>query len=354
MKLRLLWKFTLINVTIVVMVALMIDLAIHFLAADYFMTLSKDYGIAPEKAHRMFLDSVQHYLAFASLAGCGIAFCLSIWWTSRVLKPLTEMTQSAGRIAAGDYSERVAAHGRDEIGDLASAFNRMTESLIHIEQLRKEMVVNVAHELRTPLTNIRGYLEALIDRVMPPSTETFESLHEETLRLVSLVEDLLNLARADAARDNLHTKPIQLAPLIEQTVELFQLKFAEKKLAVALDVAAARLDVAADMDKLRQVLTNLLENAWRYTPTGGRVTVVAQRSPAAITVSFSNDCADIDRADPELIFERFYRAEPSRSRAHGGTGVGLTIVKELIEAHGGKVGSKVSAGQTQIWFSLPL
>jgi signal transduction histidine kinase len=353
MRIPLLWKLLAIHVLVVGMVILVVWVAIDYLAADYFMTLMKDYNISPTTIHQMFLDAAHRYLIWATLATLALAAALSLLLTRRVLKPLSRMIGTAGKIAAGDYTDRVPTPSSDEIGQLAAAFNRMADSLQRVEQLRKGMVIDVAHELRTPLTNMRGYLEALRDGVLSPSRETFESLHEETLRLVKLVEDLLRLARADSARTTLRPQEISLRKLIGQSLNLFRSQLDGKGIA-----AEARFDdgadrVRGDPDKLAQAVGNLLQNACQYTPAGGAVTVTAQRLGMSVKLTFANTGEGIAAEDLPLIFERFYRGEKSRSREHGGAGIGLAIVRELIEAHGGEVGAESSGGETRIWFTLP-
>ncbi len=353
MKLRLLWKLVLINFLVVLVVVAVVDAALRVLAADYFLTLVKEYNIAPEEAHEMFLEAVERYLLGAGAVACAVAVALVFWMTRRTLRPLTAVMRSARQIAAGDYSARVDETNCGEIGELATTFNRMVESFVHAERLRKDMVANVAHELRTPLTNIRGYLEALIDTVMEPSPEVLTSLHDETLRLVKLVEDLLQLARADAARTNLHLEAVHLKTAVLQTLELFQLKFAAKEIALSTDLDPADVTVRADADKLTQILTNLYENAWRYTRHGGRTSVAAVRLPNAVKVTVANTPEGDVQAAAAPVFERFHRDEKSRSRDYGGAGIGLAIVKELVESHGGAVGAEVVGDEKRVWFTWP-
>ena len=199
-------KLLAINVPVVALVILVLWLVLDTLAADYFSVLMKEYRISPTDAHQMFIHSVHRYLLWTSSGALILGALLSFLLTQRVLRPLYQMIKTTRLIAEGDYTSRVSADSRDEIGELANAFNQMAASLHRVEQLRRDMVSNVAHELRTPLTNIRGYLEALQDGVVPPTQETFQLLQEETLRLISLVEDLLQLARADAARLSLNLR----------------------------------------------------------------------------------------------------------------------------------------------------
>lgn len=353
MRRSLLWKLVGVNILIIGFVIIIVWLAIDYLAAGYFVTLMEKYNISPTSSHHMFVSSVHRYLIWASFGAILLAVVLSFLLTRRVLGPLTQMTSITRRIASGDYSGKVPVTGRDEVGQLAEAFNRMAQSLQHIEQLRKTMMINVAHELRTPLTNIQGYLEALIDGVVTPSRETFELLQEETMRLVHLVEDILRLAKADAARADLHKVEIRLPDLIAQILKSFQPQFNGKKVSVEMHSVDEANRLLADPDKISQVVSNLLQNAWQYTPSGGTVKISIERMRAEIKVIFANTGGELAEEDLPFIFERFYRGEKSRSREHGGAGIGLAIVKELIEAHNGHVGAEISEGEIRVWFSLP-
>ncbi len=343
-----------INVLTIGFVMLIMWLAIDYLAAGYFITLMEKYNISPTSSHQMFVSAVHRYLIWASLGGLLLAAIVSFLLLGRVLDPLRQMTEITQKIAAGDYSGKVPITSRDEVGKLAEAFNRMAEGLQRIENLRKMMVIDVAHELRTPLTNIKGYLEAITDGVVPPSQETFNLLQEETLRLERLVEDILKLARADAARTDLHKVELQISQVISQVLETFRPPLGVKGIQIVTDFKKEAELLQADPEKMAQVVTNLLQNAWQYTPPGGTIRVFTRRLPGAIQCVFANPGGDLSERDIPLIFERFYRGEKSRSREHGGAGIGLAIVKELIEAHNGHVGAEISDGEIRIWFSLPL
>jgi two-component system sensor histidine kinase BaeS len=353
-KSHLLWKLLGINVLVIGLVMLVVWLALDYLAADYFMVLMKQYNISPTAAHQMFLAAGHRALIWASLGALTLAGILSFLLTRKVLRPLAEMSDSTRRIAAGDYTARVLTPTNDEVGRVALALNHMAENLQRIEHLRKTMVMDVAHELRTPLTNMRGYLEALRDGVVSPSGETFESLHEETLRLVRLVEDLLQLARADASRGTLHLKRLDLLGLASQVLDLLRPQFMAKGIGVDVQQGIAPGLVMGDAEKLTQVFRNLFQNAWQYTPPGGTVRFTMERVPEGIKVVFANTGEEIAAEDLPYIFERFYRGEKSRSRELGGAGLGLAIVKELVEAHGGQVGADSRPSETRIWFILPV
>jgi signal transduction histidine kinase len=335
-------------------VILIVWLAIDYLAADYFMTLMKQYDISPTDANQMFLAAVHRYLIWASGCALACAVIFSFVLTRKLLRPLSRMTVITRQIAAGDYTARVRLESNDEVGQLARAFNRMADNLQRIEHVRRTMVSDVAHELRTPLTNMRGYLEALRDGVVTPSQELFELLHEETLRLVTLVEDLLLLAKAEAAQATLRQQKVRLQELIDHTLELFQTQIMAKGITLNTQFASSADTVEADPDKLSQAVSNLLHNAWQYTFPGGHITVTTQRVPGGIKLMVANTGESIHQDDLPFIFERFYRGEKSRSRQHGGSGIGLAIVKEVIEAHGGQVGVESAPTETRVWFTLPV
>jgi signal transduction histidine kinase len=273
--------------------------------------------------------------------------------TSWVLHPLLQITAITRKVADGNYSERVNVVSRYEGGQLADAFNHMAEKLEMIERLRKNMVADISHELRTPLTNLRGYMEGLSDSVIPPTRETFQMLEQEVLRLVNLVEDLQQLARADAARAFLDCRELSLHELLGQIMDLYRPNFLEKEIDVQWQLDPGSDKVTADRDKLLQAIRNLADNAWKYTPRRGIVTISAQCTADGIKTVFTNSGAVIAEKDIPYLFERFFRADRSRSRDAGGAGIGLAIVKELIEAHGGMVGVESDAGGTRVWFSLP-
>jgi len=353
MKSGILWKLLGVNVLVIGVVILIVWFAIDYLASNYFMKLMKDYNISPTAVHEMFLNATHRSMIWATLVSLTLAVVLSVWLTKKLLNPLFQMIGVTQKIASGDYRARVQASSRDEISQLAVSFNQMADSLQRIEQLRKTMVIDVAHELRTPLTNLRGYLEALKDEVLPPSKQTLHSLHEETLYLVKLVEDLLQLARAEAAKGALKQQRVHLQELLSQVLDFFLPKFAEKGIFTAMKMAGDAVQIMADPEKLSQVFRNLLQNAWQHTPPGGNVGISTERLPGRIKMIFANTGEGIAKEDLPFIFERFYRGDKSRSREHGGAGIGLAIVKELVEAHGGEVGAESSSAETTVWFTLP-
>jgi len=352
---RLLWKLLFSHIIPVVTITVVVVwLAIDRLAADYFRDLVIRHKVSPLEAHRAFVDGIHHYLIWGTLTALAISSLLSYALITWVLRPLFQMTAFTRQVADGNYSERVQVASRYEAGQLANAFNDMADNLERIEGLRKNMVADISHELRTPLTNLRGYLEGLSDSVIPPTPETFRMLEQEVLRLVHLVEDLQQLAKADAARSFLDCQEISLHQLLGQIMDLYRPNFQDKEIEIAWDLATGSDTVSADSDKLLQAIRNLADNAWKYTPRRGQVTIATRREDGFLKTIFSNTGAGIAETDLPFLFERFFRADRSRSRDAGGAGIGLSIVKELIEAHGGKVGAESDPQQTRIWFSLPL
>lgn len=353
-RMPLLWKLMGIYLLVISAVIAIIWIAIERIAGDYFMQLMKEYHIDPVMPHEIFLQATRTTLIWTSVGAVALALIASWMLTRRMLKPIRRMGAVAGRIAAGDYSERVEAMPGDEVGELVGAFNRMVCSLQRVEKLRKDLVADVAHELRTPLTNIRGYLEALRDGVLPPSPEQITSLHEEVLRLVRLVEGLRQLAVADAGIQRLRLETLNVGVLVSQTLDPFRTRFDQKGITLSLIEPDGRSGVRLDHDQFVCVLSNLFENALQYTPPGGEVSVrVCREGPAAV-IDVSNTGVGIPPHDLPFIFERFYRGEKSRSREHGGAGIGLSLVKQIVEAHGGAVSAESRNGLTTFRVTLPL
>lgn len=353
-KERLLWKLLLINVfPVIAVIITVIWLAIDQLAAGYFMALMKKYEISPTDIHQMFLTSIHYYLLWASLAALLLAFVLSYLLTRRVLRPLAQMNAITRDVAAGNFSMRVDVVTQDEVGQLGLSFNRMADSLERIEKLRKNMVADVAHELRTPLTNLRGYLEALNDQVITSSPDTIKMLQGETLRLVRLVDNLQQLARADAARHFLKREKLILSDQIKDLLTLYHPDFQDKKITLQLDFREEADTITVDRDKFLQAVRNLLDNCLKYTPVQGHIAISSFRKNNQVELLFCNSGLEISQEDLPFIFERFFRTDRSRSRDIGGAGIGLAITKELIEAHGGRIEAESSAEKTCIRITLP-
>lgn len=272
----------------------------------------------------------------------------------RIARPLSSLTGAVQRLAAGGWQRRLALNGDYEITRLVDAFNDMTARLEKYETLRRNMVADVAHELRTPLTVLRGQLEALQAGVLEARPEVIMSLHDEILRLTRLVHDLQELSLAEARKLTLHLENFNLVEVVQRVLNFFQVEGEDKNIAMGLETAGAEIKVKGDRDRIAQVLINLLGNALRYTPHGGRVDVAIKEDGGEVLVSVENSGAGIDPADLPYIFERFYRPDKSRSRAQGGAGLGLAIAKGFVEAHGGRIWAESHPGRgSRFTFTLP-
>jgi signal transduction histidine kinase len=256
---------------------------------------------------------------------------------------------------AGDLTQRVEITSRDEIGDLARAFNRMADGLARLEESRRQMVTDVAHELRTPLTNIRGYLEALRDGVVEPDRRITDSLYEEAMLLTHLVDDLQALSLAEAGQLRLQRQPVALADVVERAVGAFGSRAQAEGVPLQVDLPDDLPLVDVDPQRIGQVLRNLLDNGLTHTPPGGQISVTVCVRASWIEVRVSDTGSGIAAEDLPHVFERFYRADRSRSRATGGAGLGLAIAKQLVEAHGGRIEVESQVGHgTQFTFTLPV
>jgi two-component system sensor histidine kinase BaeS len=272
----------------------------------------------------------------------------------RVLRPIGALTAASARLGAGDLSLRVPAEGRDELGQLARSFNRMADSLQRGEERQRRLVADVAHELRTPLANLRGYLEALKDGVVPPSPELFASLHEEALLQQRIVDDLQDLALAEAGALAYNRTRVDLAELLETCRTAHQATADAEGVALVVE-SAGPVVVQADPDRLRQVVGNLVTNALRATPPGGSVTLGAAGPVDGLaTVVVRDTGAGIAADDLPNVFDRFWRADAARGRTTGGSGLGLAIARQIVTDHGGdiRMDSEVGAG-TEVTIVLP-
>jgi two-component system sensor histidine kinase BaeS len=256
--------------------------------------------------------------------------------------PVTALTDAAYRMRGGDLDVRVEVRGRDEVADLARAFNDMAARLAENERLRKQMVSDVAHELRSPVTNLRCTLESIQDGLAAADRSAIDALHEETLFLQRLIADLEDLSRADAGQLTLRSEQVDVAAAIRRAAGATLP--GDTGIELRLEIGEALPLVAGDTDRLEQVFRNLLANAVRHTPAGGRVIVRAGRYEAGgVRVEITDTGCGIDAAHLPKVFDRFYRADASRARATGGAGLGLAIVRQLVAAHAGNVTAQ-SAG----------
>jgi signal transduction histidine kinase len=249
--------------------------------------------------------------------------------------PLREMADAAAAMAKGDYERRVTATSRDEVGALARAFNKMAGELAETDQLRRHLVANVSHELRTPITALQAALENLVDGVEPPDPETLKVMLSQVERLGRLVTQLLDLSRLESGAVPLERAAFDVEPVLEHAVREQQLHAPEVDVAVVVETPGLTAD--GDPERVHQVVANLLENAVRYTPRGGRVEVRARRNGKGVTIEVLDDGPGIPEDEQSRIFERFYRADSARASRDGGAGLGLAIAQWIVDLHGGEI-----------------
>lgn len=302
-----------------------------------------DMGGMMGSVNQAFGRTLLYSLLTAALAAMIAAALLGLFAARRITNPLKRMLDVTRRISDGHYGERVPVGGNDELGTLSESLNTMAEALEETEQRRREFIADVSHELRTPLSTLQGYMEGLMDGVVEPSEETWALLYAEAERMRRLVDDLQQLSRAEAGQLTLDRTPNPPQEAVRIARESMLPLFAEKGVELENALAGDLPPVAADRDRLVQVLTNLLNNALRYTQAGGRVTLEAEARSNEVLFKVSDTGVGISSEHLPHVFERFYRVEKSRSREGGGSGVGLAISRALVETMGGEMWAE-SAG----------
>lgn len=286
--------------------------------------------------------------------GSLLALLLSYYLSNRISRPLSQLTEATQQIAAGAYGREVKVSGYQEVERLAAAFNALSQNLSRNETLRKNMIADISHELRTPLAAQRGYLEALEDGVIPFDRESLEVLARNNLLLSRLVEDLRQLALVDAGQLELHPQALDIGKALQETVAGFEHYIQEKDVRVGFVLSHDLPRVRADPERLSQVVGNLIQNALAYSPRGGSILLEARREGEEVVVSVSDRGPGIEKEELPLIFERFHRTDRSRARESGGSGLGLSIARSLVEAHGGRIWAESEPGKgTRISFTLP-
>lgn len=287
-----------------------------------------------------FQDAIQGALAVAITVAAIASIVASIALSSRLSRPIARLAEASRRIASGRYAERVPVDSDDEIGTLAEAFNTMAASLEATERRRLQLVGDVAHELRTPLATLDGYLEGLEDGLIAPSEPTWKLLRGETARLTRIVNDLQELWRAEARQLPLSIATLDVAAELDAAAARFVAQAQEQGIELRIEIAAGALSVRADAERLRQILDNYLSNAIRYSASGTTVTIAAAQDRDEVVVSVTDQGPGLTPEQLDRVFERFYRVDPSRSRALGGSGIGLAIARALAEAMGGRVAAE--------------
>jgi two-component system, OmpR family, sensor histidine kinase BaeS len=350
------WQLVLLNVMVVAATVLLIIILMHNIAQQQFMVIMHAAGqpVDPAAGQRAYDAAVEAQIYPTIAVAAMVAIILSFVAVTLALRPLTAVREAARRMARGDAPALVATSRRDEIGGVADSVNELAQSLQRLEELRRQVTNDAAHELRTPLHNLLGLIEGMRDGVIAASPERLQQAHFELGRLIALVEDLRGLADAQLARDRMRHDPLDLETVIREVMLGFEPSLERHHLTSDITVEQSGLLVDGDAGRLGQVVGNIVDNAIRCARAGTAIRVSVARRGHAVRVAVRDTGTTIDDQSLPHIFERFFRADPSRTRGSGGAGIGLAIVKELVAAHGGDVGAENCADGVTIWFDLPI
>ncbi|MBL8057147.1 MAG: HAMP domain-containing protein [Anaerolineales bacterium] len=301
-----------------------------------------------------YLARTQQMLLLGALGATAVALGLGLVLAQALTRPLQALAAASRAMAAGDLRQQVPVRTRDELGDLASAFNQMSADLSRANELRRQMTADIAHDLRTPLTVLAGYFESMQDGTLAPTPERLGLMEQEVQQLRRLVDDLRTLTLADAGELTLQRDQVPPAELLKGVAARYAHQAEQKGLRLAASTAPGTPDLEADPERLVQVLGNLVTNALRYTPEGGQVTLSAGPAEGAVVLRVADTGVGIPPEDLPHIFDRFYRADKSRQQSEGESGLGLAIARSLVLAHGGTLTVESQVGQgTCFTLTLP-
>ena len=299
-------------------------------------------------------SQIKHILIF-SIAVLSIATLVSVWLGQHLVKPIAGLRRVTQQIAQGKLDARAAIDSQDELGGLASYINRMAGALESNEKKRRKIMADLSHELRTPLTVMRAEVEAVIDGVRPLNVESMQSLEAEIKHLNKLVEDLHQLALADSGDLRFQFEAVDVLELLRQIAARFEARMQEMELSLKLDLPSSPLQLSADASRLTQVIENLLENSLRYTDAGGKVVIRAQGGAGMVRLTIEDSAPGLRDGGYEQLFERLHREDQARSRAKGGSGLGLSICRLLVQAHRGEISAGPSTlGGVKVEILLPV
>ena len=311
-----------------------------------------------------FLNRINDYLWVVGVIAAVVALFMGLILTRQITLPILALNRGAHKVAEGKLDYRVKVKSKDEIGELAQSFNSMASSLDKMEQSRRQLTADIAHELRTPLTVIEGTVDAMLDGVFKPDREHLISIREQTIQLTHLINDLKDISLAETGRLRLEMVLTDMAELIRRKLAQNEISAIDKGIELKLEVDRDIPDVKVDPARMEQVIANLLTNAVRHTPSGGRVTVALktiydteafEMDKPVLLISVADTGEGVPSEHLPYIFERFYRVEGSRQKNAGETGLGLAIVKQMVEAQGGKVWAKSEPGKGSTFFvAIPL
>lgn len=307
-----------------------------------------------EKNTADFIRTQLQHIAILALFLIALAMVVAFWLGKHLVRPIAGLRQVTRQIASGQLQARAAIVNQDELGDLAQHVNVMAQHLENQERKRKKMIADLSHELRTPLTVMRAEVEAMIDGVRPMNLDAAHSLEAEIAHLNKLVDDLHQLALADAGDLHFHFAPVELGDLLRQIAERFAARYQKAQLHLQLDLPAHALTLSADSGRLTQVLENLLENSLRYTDAPGTVVLRLRQQAGLILIELEDSAPGLEAGTHAQLFERLYRKDSARSRAKGGSGLGLAICRSLVQAHRGEILASASVlGGIKMTIALP-
>lgn len=361
MKLNLRTKLFLSYAVVILFTLTLLSYLVEQQLSNHVQTFFKGFdGVLvplPERPGEVFLETIEQSTFLTVLGAAGIAILISFVITGYITRPVNRMIRATKAISLGKYEQRVLIESTDELADLSQSLNSMAEALQRHHYLQQQLITNVSHELATPLTNIGGYLEALTDGMIEDEKrqETFALMKEEVDRLSTMLTEVRTLSLLEQPQFHIKTAPLDVKDATEKILKQMEPQFEAKKVPLTLTSELKHETVAVDKDRYTQILLNLLSNALKYTPAEHTVTVKLSDSKTHFTVEVADEGAGIPAKDLPYIFERFYRADQSRTRKTGGIGVGLAIVKELVEAHGGRISAQSSEGKGSTFIvSFPL
>ena len=315
-------------------------------------------------AEEDFLDRINSSLWVAGLAAIAVALVLGLILTRQITRPVHALTRGARHIASGNLGYRVNVGTKDELGEMAQSFNSMASTLERSEQSRQRLLADITHELRTPLTVIEGTIDGMLDNVFEPDREHLGSIKEQTTLLTRLIGDLRELSLAESGQLRLNLALTDIVALVRRKISQAEVGAKEKSIRLSLNVPRNVPEIKVDSTRIEQVIANLLTNAIRHTPAKGSVTVSIKTEASddaphlnrpGVIISVADTGGGIAAENLPHVFERFYRASDSRSRSEGGPGLGLSIVKQMVQAHGGEVWVESESSKGSIFYiALPL
>lgn len=347
---RIFLKLMVINLLVIGIVIWLAGVSVY----DFACLLVNQLHMVGEEKSRFFNQTMEFYLIRASLIAVIVAGMIHYYLTRKVVSPLQSLVHSTKKLSTGHYPDLLKVKSRDEIGELTENFNQLITRLKKVEQIRRSMVTDMAHELRTPLSNINGYLEGLSHGVIKGDKALYQSIHEESLRLTRMIDQLYQLTEWEYKQlsEREMGEGMDIKPFLEKYMELFDWEFEQNGISYQISLEHAK--VVADRDGLKQVINNLIQNAIQYRVGNGDISIHGRKDKEMYKITVTGKGERIPEDKKDWLFERFYRSDPSRNGNTGGSGLGLAIVKDIVERHGGEVGLLSEEQRYSFWFTIPI